>query len=421
MIPSSGIGDGDPAPSGAPLTGLRIVEVSGFVATPLCGMTLAHLGAEVIRVEPLTGGPDRGRWPLSPQGRSLYWTGLNRGKKSVAVDLRDPRGRELVADLVVAGGDSGGILVTNTDRLDGLRHDDLVRRRPDVVHVLLTGRHGGGSAVDYTVQAGTGFPAVTGTRDSAGPVNHVLPAWDVAAGLYLATGLLAAERRRLRTGEGSSISVALEDVALATAGTLGYLAEAQLRPDVRREPDGNDVYGTFGRDVRTADDVRYMLVALTPRHWADLLRVTGLEDAVTALGHALGTDFGDEGDRFRHRDVLGALVDEWFSARDAADVEASLSGTSLLWERYRTFADLAADDARLLREHPLFTEAGQDGVGAHLAPRSAIAVDGTQSPPRPAPSLGQHGPQVLAEALGLPEQQVRALCEEGLLAPGSDA
>ncbi|MER6942375.1 CoA transferase [Nocardioides sp. NPDC000441] len=105
----------DPAPT-APLAGLRVVEVSSFVATPLCGTTLAQLGAEVIRVEPLEGAPDRTRWPLSDDGASLYWNGLNPGKKAIAVDCTHPEGRALVADLVVSGGPSGGIVVTNTER-----------------------------------------------------------------------------------------------------------------------------------------------------------------------------------------------------------------------------------------------------------------------------------------------------------------
>src|SRR3954453_13853824 len=205
------------APVG-PLTGLRVVEVSSFVATPLCGLTLAQLGADVIRVEPLGGAPDRTRWPLSDNGTSLYWNGLNPGKRAVEVDLSNPDGRRLGAPLVVSGGPAGGILVTNSDRYPELTYDALRLIRSDIVHVTLSGTHDGGIAVDYTVQAGTGFPVVTGPADHAAPVNNVVPAWDFAAGLYLATGLLAAELRRRTTGIGSEVRVALEDVALAGAG-----------------------------------------------------------------------------------------------------------------------------------------------------------------------------------------------------------
>jgi len=407
--------DDSPTPPRGPLSGLRIVEVSSYVATPLCGLTLAQLGAEVIRVEPLEGAPDRTRWPLTEDAVSLYWNGLNPGKKSIAVDADSAEGRKLVADLVVGGGPSGGIVVVNTERYTELGYEALRARRADVIHVLLTGRHDGGTAVDYTVQAGTGFPLVTGPRDHAGPVNSLVPTWDFAAGLQLATGLLAAVHRRSVTGEGSEVRVALEDVALAAAGQLGYLAEAQLRPGIRREPTGNYVYGTFGRDFTTADGTRIMLVALTPRQWGDLLRITGLGEAVDALARALDADFSDEGERFRHRTVLAGLVASWFERHDTAYVTKALADTRILWSPYRTFNDLVADDATLLREHPLFGTVSQPGVGSLLAPGSPITVDRGRGTPQPAPGIGQDTDAVLAEALGLSPDALADLAARGVV------
>lgn len=398
---------------GQPLRGLRVVELSSFVATPLSGLTLAQLGAEVIRVEPLGGGPDRGRWPLAPSGASLYWTGLNRGKRALEVDLTRPEGRRLVADLVIDGGPGGGILVSNTERWPDLGFEALRSRREDVVHVQLTGRHDGGTAVDYTVQAGTGFPLVTGAAGQDAPVNHVLPAWDVAAGLYLATGLLAAERHRTLTGEGQQVRVALEDVALALAGNLGYLAEAQLG-NVRGRDD-NYVYGTFGRDFTSSDGVRFMLVALTPRQWSDLVTVTGIHQVVDVLASALGADFNTEDDRYRHRAVLADLVAEWAGRHTWDQVSDSLGRTRILWSRYRTFADLAADDARLLRENPLFADVEQRGVGTYLAPGSPIVVDGAQAAPLPAPDVGEDTVHVLTDSLHLAESDLHALADAGVL------
>ncbi|GLY67971.1 CoA transferase [Amycolatopsis taiwanensis] len=403
-------------PSAGPLAGLRIVEVSSFVATPLCGTVLAQLGAEVIRVEPLEGAPDRTRWPLTNDGVSLYWNGLNPGKRAITVDFTKTEGRRLVSDLVVSGAPAGGILVTNSERWPEFRYEALRTRRADVIHVLLTGRHDGGTAVDYTVQAATGFPLVTGPEDHDAPVNSPVPVWDLTAGLHLATGLLAAERRRTLTGEGSQVRVALEDVALAGAGNLGYLAEAQLRPSVRRESTGNYVYGTFGRDFTTADGDRVMLVALTPRQWHDLLRVTGLEDAVSALAQALGADFSDEGDRFRHRTVLGGLVAAWFEKHPTAHVTEALASTRILWSPYRSFTDLAADDARLLREHPLFATVDQPGVGRLVAPGSPLVIDGRRAAPAPAPLVGQDTASVLADALGLDAAALADLTERGVIA-----
>ncbi|HEX3513318.1 MAG TPA: CoA transferase, partial [Trebonia sp.] len=183
----------------APLAGLRIIEVSSFVAAPLGGMTLAQLGAAVIRVDPLGGAPDTTRWPLAPDGASLYWAGLNKGKRSVVLDLRSPDGQQAVADLVASSGPDGGIVLTNAG-YPWLSYEALRNVRPDLIHLRVTGKHDGAPAVDYTVNAAAGFPLATGDEATAGPVNHVLPAWDVACGLYAATGLLAAERHRRRTG-----------------------------------------------------------------------------------------------------------------------------------------------------------------------------------------------------------------------------
>jgi crotonobetainyl-CoA:carnitine CoA-transferase CaiB-like acyl-CoA transferase len=168
---------------GAPLLdGLRIVEISSFVAAPLGGMTLAQLGADVIRIDPLGGAADTARWPLAPSGESLLWTGMNKGKRSITADFRTMEGREVVTRLAA----EAGIVLTNAVGRDWLTYEALTEYRPDLIHLQVEGHHDGGAAVDYTVNAEIGFPLVTGPPELAGPVNHVLPAWDIACGLYAA-------------------------------------------------------------------------------------------------------------------------------------------------------------------------------------------------------------------------------------------
>jgi 2-methylfumaryl-CoA isomerase len=396
--------------STAPLEGIRIVEVSSYVATPLCGLTLAQLGADVIRVEPVGGAPDRNRWPLAPNGTSLYWAGLNKNKRAIEVDLTTDAGRGLVADLAA----ECGIVLSNSER--HLTFDDLRARRHDVIHVLLTGNRDGSTAVDYTVNAATGFPMLTGPAGGSRPVNHVLPAWDIAAGLYLAVGLLAAAHRRSLTGRAQQVRVALADVALATAGNLGYLAEAQLRGEPRR-PDGNYVYGSFGHDFMTEDGQRLMVVALTTRHWRDLVRATRTSDVLATLARSLGADFDAEADRYRHRRVLAAVLAEWFEARPYAEVEAALRDTRVLWSVYRSFTDLAADDARHLRTSPLMHPLDQPGVGPHLAPGSPIVFGDTEHSASAAPAIGEHTRQVLCGDLGLTQPTIDELVEAGAIPP----
>jgi 2-methylfumaryl-CoA isomerase len=367
----------------APLAGLRVIEVSSFVAAPLGGMTLAQLGAEVIRVDPLGGAPDTTRWPVSPDGKSLYWAGLNKGKRSVTADLRSPEGQRAVTALVADSGPDGGIVLTNAG-YPWLSYDALKEVRPDLIHLHITGGHDGSPAVDYTVNAALGFPLTTGPEGTAGPVNHVLPAWDVACGLYAAIGILAAERARRRTGAGRSVRLPLADVALAVTGYLGFLAEGGLsagRPRV-----GNHLYGGFARDFTTGSGDSVMVVTLTPRHYADLARVTGRAAALGAVEEALGADFSRDADRYAHREVIAALIAPWFAEHSTAEVTQALAGTSVLWERYRTFAELAADPGTLA--NPMVGLIDQPGIGAILGTGTPLAQRGVNSAPRPAPVLG---------------------------------
>ncbi|MFT4124957.1 MAG: CoA transferase [Gordonia sp. (in: high G+C Gram-positive bacteria)] len=357
-----------------PLDGVRVIEVSSFVASPLCGLTLAQLGADVVRVDPVGGAADVGRWPLTDDGTtSIYWTGLNKGKTSVTADLRSPEGQRTVQRLVTESGPGGGILVTNAGGRDWMSHDTLAALRADVITLELLGNADGSPAVDYTVNAGLGFPLITGPLDHDGPVNHVLPAWDVICGLYAALAITAAVRRREHSGAGARIRLPLSDTALAISSILGYLTEPQVN-SASRPATGNDVYGTYGTDVQTADGARFMLVALTRRHFTDLVALTGTAGAVAALETALDADFGTEADRFTHRDILNPLFGKWFAAHTADEAEAALAASSVLAQRYRSFDEVVA--AGVLAENPLFAELDQPGIGRYLAAGLPAAFDG---------------------------------------------
>jgi 2-methylfumaryl-CoA isomerase len=394
----------------APLDGLTVLEISSFVAAPLGGLTLAQLGAEVIRIDPMGGSADIGRWPLAPSGTSLLRSGLNQGKKSVTLNFRDPEGRRILAGLVTGSGPDGGIVLTNAVGQDWLGYEALASVRPDLIHLQIQGHPDGRAAVDYTVNAEMGFPLVTGPEDYQGPVNHVLPAWDMACGLYAAVGLLAAERHRRRTGEGRQITLALADVALAISGYLGFLAEAQLSRDGRPRI-GNYLYGGFARDFATADGERVMVVALTGRHFADLARATGLTGTLAELQRLLGADFSIDGDRYRHREVISSLLVPWFGSRTVPDVTRDLADSSVIWSRYRSFTEVAADASR--PGHPLISEISQPGIGTVLAAGSPLVQDGS-SEAEPAPVLGADTAGVLTAMLGLPAAGIAALADRGI-------
>lgn len=381
-------------PAIRPLEGIRVVEVSSFIAAPTAGLTLAQLGADVIRVDPVGGAADTGRWPLSAAGRSVYWAGLNRGKRSAEIDLSNADGRRLLRDLVCAPGPGGGILVSNRYGKPWLSDEMLRAQRPDLIHVQVLGRADGGAAVDYVVNAATGLPYATGPEGGAAPVNHALPAWDLLCGMHAATAILAGLFRRSEHGVGVYITVSLEDVAAATLTTLGLLPEAH-QTGVARPAFGNAIYGSFGADMPLADGSRVMVVALTRRQWQDLLEVTGRARVVAAVERELGADFAAEGDRFAHREVLVALLRPWFADRMLPEVTEAFAGSQVLWAPFRRLTDLASDLVSGVGS-PVVSARHEDGLGHMLATSGPLRMRGEPAPPiADAPVLGQHTDEVI--------------------------
>ncbi len=399
------------------LSGMRVVEVSAFVAAPLGGMTLAQLGADVIRIDPPGGGLDFHRWPVTADGTSLFWCGLNKAKRSVAIDTSKPEGRELAIALVCASageGTDGGIFLSNLPPAGWRDHDELRKRRADLIQLTLMGDRKGGSAVDYTVNPGVGLPAITGAEDTDQPVNHVLPAWDLITGQMVALGLLAAERHRRLTGQGQHVKLALEDVALATMGNLGFHAEAELGSERARY--GNAMFGTFGRDFVCQDGRRVMVVAVTAKQWRSLVTAVGAEAEIGELARTHGVNLDEEGARFVHRVAIAAIVERWVASRTFAEVKAVLDQQQVCWGLYRTVREtVTAPDG--IAANPLFARTEQPGVGALTVAGHPLNLPAaTARPPVTAPRLGQHTEEVLAGLLGLTTGQLGALEERGIIA-----
>ncbi|HEU5083651.1 MAG TPA: CoA transferase [Acidimicrobiales bacterium] len=401
---------------GSPLQGLRVVEGSAFVAAPLGGMTLAQLGADVIRVDTVGGGLDYHRWPVNEKGNSFFWTGLNKGKRSVVADLRSPEGRELVQALVTAPGPECGIFLSNFPASGWLADDVLRARRDDLVYVNIIGNPDGSTAVDYTVNPSSGFALATGPIGYDRPTNHVLPAWDITTGLHAALAVLGALRLREQTGQGSYLTISLADIAMAMVANLGYLAQAQLSSE-NRVSTGNDLYGAFGRDFPTADGRRIMVVAISLRQWQSLVEATGIGPHLPAIEAALGVDLTQEGDRFRARDAIAAFIAPWVESRTLDDVRAAFDEHGVAWGPYQTFRQLASEDWRCSTQNPIFHELHQPGIGDVLVPGSPIRDRSAEQPtPAPAPLLGQHTEEVLADVLGLSPQEIGDLHDRGVVA-----
>lgn len=399
------------------LQGLRIIECASFIAAPSCALHLRQLGAEVIRIDPIGGGPDFKRWPQAPSGASFYWEGLQKGKRSIAVDFSRPEGRELVVDLITAPGRDAGVFVTNFPKDGFLAHERLAQRRADLISVRVTGWGDGGSAVDYTVNAGVGVPAMTGSPDAGeAPVNHVLPAWDLITGAYAAFVTLAAERDRLRSGRGQSVTIPLSDVALAALGNTGQIAEVLVGGDRPRY--GNDLFGAFGRDFVTASGERVMVVAITRRQWTGLVAALELTEAVAALEASLGVSFvADEGLRFVHRAALFPLFARAIGSLSLAQVAARFDAHDVCWGPYRTLSQALREEPRLSLNSPLFTELDQPSGWRYPVPGAAATFAACdRQPGERAPHLGEHTDAVLADVLGLGSAAIGRLHDAGIVA-----
>ncbi len=400
------------------LQGIRVIEGSSFIAAPYCGMLLSQLGAEVIRFDPIGGGPDFHRWPLAPGGESFYWEGLNKGKKSVCINLSDSDGRELAVALVTAAGEGQGIFVTNFPEGSFLSHEKLAARRHDIIVARIMGRADGSSAVDYTINCAVGLPNMTGPAELAGtPVNHVLPAWDLLAGSTAALSVLAAVDHRRQTGAGQHIRVPLSDIAAATLGNLGQIAEV-LVSGADRPRTGNNLFGAFGRDFLTRDGKRLMVVALTVKQWDSLVASLEIGAAVSALEAELGVSFKtDEGNRFRHRGRLDPIVETAIAKLPHAALVERFNAKGVCFGQYRSLHEAVTDDPEFAANNPVFSEVLHPSGHSYPTPGYPASFSGLKrSAMVSAPQLGQHTEQVLSEVLGLPGHAIADLYDRGIVA-----
>ena len=398
------------------LRGMRVVEADAFVAGPSCGLHLAQFGAEVIRIDQIGGGPDFHRWPLSENSSSLYWEGLNKAKKSVALDLSRPEGRDLAVRIATAPGSNAGLFITNFPVDSFLSYEKLSRLRPDLICVRIMGWPDGRPAVDYTINAAVGVPFMTGSSEAQLPVNHTLPAWDLLAGAYAAFSLMAAERARQADGLGREMRLPLSDVALASLGHLGQIGEVQMGDD--RPRFGNELYGAFGRDFLTADGDRLMVIAITARQWSGLISVLGLDSSVAQLEAELGISFAsDEGARFRHRSRLMPLVEAAIARRATYELTAAFEARAVCWSRYQTLKTAVNGDPYFSSHNPILANIDHPSGCRYLAPGAPATIPSEERMvPQAAPALGRDTDEVLAGVLRLSAREIARLHEEGLAA-----
>lgn len=395
---------------------LRVVEGASFIAAPTCGLYLSQMGADVIRFDDPKRSPDLRRWPLSRSGSSLYWEGLNKGKRSIAIDLGQPQGKEIAVNLITASGEGAGLFLTNYPSGGFLSHAELTSKRPDLITLRVMGWGNGRQAVDYTVNSAVGIPLMTGPPSlGEEPVNHVLPAWDLLSGAYGAFAMIAALVERQQSGSGREIKLPLGDIALSALGNLGQIAEV-IEAGADRARQGNELFGAIGRDFETADKRRLMIVAITARQWSALVKTLGIEEQISECARNFGVSFeADEGIRFQHRETIYPIMELAVRQRTYHELTLSFDAAGVCWGPYQSLSDVVSGG--IVEATPgLFQSITHRNGGVYPAAGAAATfANEKREMVRAAPQIGQHTEEILADVMGYSEGQIAKLIDRGVV------
>ena len=254
------------------------------------------------------------------------------------------------------------MLITNLPVDSFLSHSAIAEQCPELVSVRIMGWHDGRQAMDFTVNAASGYPLMTGPADwdqaTAPPINQPLPAWDFITGAYCAFALLAGLRHRDATGAGIEMRVPLGDVAIGTAANSGAMAEMLYRGG-DRERLGNAIWGALGRDLTSRDGQRFMVAALTAKQWNALVDAFAVRDRSGALEVSSGLSFAtSDANRFAQREGIFAILQQAAGALDYADLAQRLAAAGATFEHYRTMFEMA-QDPQLVADNPCSALPGQ--------------------------------------------------------------
>jgi crotonobetainyl-CoA:carnitine CoA-transferase CaiB-like acyl-CoA transferase len=384
-----------------PLRGVRVVDLSRVLAGPYCTMVLADLGADVVKVERPQGGDETRSWgPPFADGESAYYLSVNRGKRSCAIDLSQPEGRELALELC-SGADAviENFKVGGADRL-GVGYEAVRQRNPKVVYCSITGfgstrRPVGRPGYDFVAQAESGLMSITGPADGP-PYKVGVALVDVLAGLHAATAILAG----LHGGEGARIEVPLLDSGLA--GTVN-VAQNALVTGAEPSRFGNAHPNIVPYETFDTASGQIAIAAANDGLFRALCGVLGLEE----LAERLPTN----PERVEHRAELIPLLGERLLQRPADDWIEALDAAGVPVGKVRTVPDAlsaAADAGRpatVTVDHP--TAGPLDLVASPI-------WGPTSSAPSPPPLLGEHTREVLSE-LGRSAEDIQALAERGVV------
>ena len=402
----------------APLAGITVLELANWVAAPSCTAVMADLGAHVIKAEPLGGDSMRGKLRQPALDEDAPRTDFpfhldNRGKRSIAVDLADERGAALVVDLAR----EVDVVVTNLlpVRLErfGLAPTQLREVNPRLVVGLVTGFGSEGPEADRVAFDLTAFFGRAGIMSLVAEPDQPPPAFrpgqgDHATGLALLSAVLAALLQRERTGQGQVVETSLLRVGAWTIGCdLGaaLVDRRQPTPRGREEP-----ISPMNTRYRCGDGAWINLAAHDQRAWPRFCREVGLPEL------ADDERYDTPRKRFQCGRELVARLDEHFASAPVDEWAPRLDAAGILWDRVATLPELLADPQA--RASGLFAEIDHPVAGRFETLAAPLAMDGGEVAVRgPGPEVGEHTREVLS-GLGVDDERVRALLEEGVLGAG---
>jgi len=407
-------GSSDARPPSGPLAGMRVLELAQIMSAPTCGMLLADMGADVIKVEKLPGGDDaRGYREPQVNGVSAPFLMMNRNKRGLAIDLKTPRGR----DVLLRMASRADVLLENfrrgtLERL-GLGYGVLARANPGLVYCAVTGYGRDGpfadrGGFDLIAQGYAGLMSITGEPDRP-PVKCGPPVADINAGILAAVGILAAYAHRQRTGVGQIVDTSLFDAALQQTY---WHAAVQFATGTSPGPTGSAHVLTAPYQAFRARDGWINIGGANPANW---------ERIADVLGHPEWRDdprFATNSARMQHRDALTAEVETALAARPMAEWIEAFDGAGVPVGPVNALGEALSHPQTLARgmvvelDHP---EAGRTkalGCPIHFSATPA-------SVRRPAPRLGEHTREILAEH-GYAAAEIAALLDDGIVAAAVD-
>ncbi|HTQ24361.1 MAG TPA: CoA transferase [Candidatus Binataceae bacterium] len=394
---------------GLPLEGIRVIDLGQIFAAPYCTLQLAQMGAEIIKIEPPGAGENLRRAESSQSGVGYSFLMLNANKRSVTLNLKHRRGREIILRLL----ERGDVLVENYSagvmESFGLGYEDLRSRFPRLIYASAKGYASDGpwarlGAMDSTVQASSGLMSVTGYPDRSG-VRTQATFIDMGTGSHLVSGILAALLQRERSGRGQKVEVAMLDVCVPAL--TGLIAEQlQARKSERL---GNRHRNACPSDVYPAADGEILIFCLTEPHWRALARLMGRDEMIAE------ERFRNHAMRLANVEEVDSAVARWTRERRRDELIAALIAAGVPSAPVRTIEELTADPEVARRGMLLDSEF--PARGAIKVTGLPIKLSGSPRPERTRmrpPVLGEHTAEVLA-GVGIDAAELERLRAEGVV------